>query len=684
MSKLSQVVGAAVLVPVLATSLAAQTVRGTVVMRDSAPATGVIVVAIDDHGRASARALANSRGEFVLQLPRAGRFAFRLLRIGYRPTDAPAVTVSDAGAVTTRLVFTAESVVLPAITVNVAESCRIGADTGLAIVQVWEEARKAMLSTQLTAGSAPLVAEWIEYDRSLDSTGRIVRDQRVRTSRHPTTHAFRSQSADVLADSGYVVTAKDVTTFYVPDVEVLLSDVFASSHCFAFAAPAAESLNLVGVTFHPSPRRRGARDIEGTVWLDRTSAELRKLVFAYTNLPEAAVAAGAGGSVEFVRLDDGNWIVNRWNVRMPQLMPERPMFTGLRRIVVAGTRLALRGVKESGGEVTNVSAHDRVVYQLLGSEILVQVVGSDSLLRAAESVLTLDGTDYVAAADARGRLSVSPVLAGRYHARVRTPLMDSLGIAAVERDIEAGTQERVDTIALPAAGTVLELLTTDPAGRPLPGVTVDVQSARGSGRSVITGVNGRALVHDVALGPATITARRLGYHAAGLDRSVGIGRTVVPVVMQLIATETLDTVVVVDSTQPLPRHADFAARRSSHQATLSITREAIARRNPAETWQLLTDVPSVRVIDSDTMVVARSARTTTIANYQNDYCYLRIMVDGVSLNTDPSHRAFDLRFLPRPEEIEGIEVFAGAASIPLKYGGSGDDKWCGLIAIWTR
>ena len=84
------------------------------------------------------------------------------------------------------------------------------------------------------------------------------------------------------------------------------------------------------------------------------------------------------------------------------------------------------------------------------------------------------------------------------------------------------------------------------------------------------------------------------------------------------------------------------------------------------------------------MVVARSARTTTIANYQNDYCYLLVIVDGVPLNKDSSHKAFDLRFLPRPEEIEAIEVFAGAASIPLKYGGAGDGKWCGLIAIWTR
>jgi outer membrane receptor for ferrienterochelin and colicin len=54
------------------------------------------------------------------------------------------------------------------------------------------------------------------------------------------------------------------------------------------------------------------------------------------------------------------------------------------------------------------------------------------------------------------------------------------------------------------------------------------------------------------------------------------------------------------------------------------------------------------------------------------------------MNHDPHQQAFDLRLLPKLEEIHRIEVFAGPASIPVQYGGSGDDKWCGMIAIWTR
>jgi hypothetical protein len=60
------------------------------------------------------------------------------------------------------------------------------------------------------------------------------------------------------------------------------------------------------------------------------------------------------------------------------------------------------------------------------------------------------------------------------------------------------------------------------------------------------------------------------------------------------------------------------------------------------------------------------------------------MVDGLIKNPTPGHGGFDLRDLPRPEDIHGIEVFAGSASIPLQYTGTGTNQWCGLIAFWTR
>lgn len=93
----------------------------------------------------------------------------------------------------------------------------------------------------------------------------------------------------------------------------------------------------------------------------------------------------------------------------------------------------LRAVQVSGGEVTRALRGDSVVYQATGSSIALQLVAPDSSAQGA--TLTLDGTDYVGRADSTGRIRVSPVLAGRYRAAIRTPVMDLLGVPPMQREV---------------------------------------------------------------------------------------------------------------------------------------------------------------------------------------------------------------------------------------------------------
>jgi carboxypeptidase family protein len=662
---------------------AAQVVRGTVVLTDGAPAVGVIVVATGGNGRTLGRALTNERGDFSLGRMAPGSVGLRLLRIGYRPTTLPAVEIGQDSVVRLRLVFAAEPVILSSVHVNERETCDVGADSGLVVAQLWEDARKAMLSTQLGADSTPLMAEWAIYDRVLDSTARLVRTQHVRTERNLTTHAFRGESAERLAKNGYVVSEGDTVTFLAPDAEALLSEAFAASHCFRLEQTGSDSSRRIGVHFEPAATRRTTSDIQGTLWLDRPSRELRKLEFRYTNLPEIAEAMGAGGHVEFLRLDDGDWIVSRWQLRMPQIAAQQaPLFAG--RLTVSGAHLAVRGVEETGGTVVRLSRRNTVLYEVLGPQITVQLLQRDTLVRAAQALLTLDGTDYVGHATASGIIELLPVIAGRYHARIRTPLMDSLEMAPVELDMEPRMDASTDTVWLPVARTVLELRVRDIAGAPLPGTTLELRGSSGSERrTVVTDVAGRAVMRDVTPDSATLHARHIGYNAGTLALSIKPGRSTVTIALEAAAAPALDTVrVLADRALPL-RLLDFERRRLNHEASASITSDDIHRRNPAQSWQMLTGVPSIRVVDNDTIVAARSTRTT-IANSSNEYCWMLVAVDGVVLNRTPGHTAFDLRQLPPVDEIYGIEVFAGAASIPLAYGGEGDGKWCGLIAVWTR
>src|SRR5207249_4534760 len=81
----------------------------------------------------------------------------------------------------------------------------------------------------------------------------------------------------------------------------------------------------------------------------------------------------------------------------------------------------------------------------------------DTGVRAARATLTLDGTDYGGTADERGLVRLPTVLDGRYVARVKTALMDSLGLAAIERELDARPigDAHVDTLTLPTTQDLL-------------------------------------------------------------------------------------------------------------------------------------------------------------------------------------------------------------------------------------
>jgi hypothetical protein len=109
------------------------------------------------------------------------------------------------------------------------------------------------------------------------------------------------------------------TTYYAPDARHLADDRFAPGYCFR-ALPAIDSLpGVMGIGFEPVSRRR-VTDVEGTIWLDSASLELRRIEFQYRQLPADHNIDGPGGYVDFVRLSTGHWIVSEWMIRMAQRM----------------------------------------------------------------------------------------------------------------------------------------------------------------------------------------------------------------------------------------------------------------------------------------------------------------------------------------------------------------------------
>jgi hypothetical protein len=192
--------------------------------------------------------------------------------------------------------------------------------------------------------------------------------------------------------------------FRAPDAAALLSDQFAATHCFTVEPPQSLRAHWIGVAFRPTPARARARDIAGTLWLDRATSELRMLEFRYQNLPPEADDELIGGFVEYAHLATGHWMVARWAIRMPR-MARRTI--GGAGIPGGGRddRQVLAAIDVAGGELIRVSRGDDRLFE--ADSTLLASDGGTSTRPARPSIcgagmrpgVTLSGT--VSAAGAR-------------------------------------------------------------------------------------------------------------------------------------------------------------------------------------------------------------------------------------------------------------------------------------------
>ncbi len=191
----------------------------------------------------------------------------------------------------------------------------------------------------------------------------------------------------------------------------------------------------------------------------------------------------------------------------------------------------------------------------------------------------------------------------------------------------------------------------------------------------MTGASGRALLPDVAPGVLRVRAKRIGFKPGQLAIAVEAGRNTVPILLSDVAMPALDTVRIVGNKAANAvntRLSEFDRRHMNHEATTSFSREDILKRNVVDTWQLFSNVPSVRYIPDGQALLAISNRGMKVNKDGALPCVMTIMIDGVVMqgdhwkidpNTnlpDPNTIAYDLARLPPPEDLYGVEVFQRA------------------------
>ncbi|MBA3931314.1 MAG: hypothetical protein C0521_17190, partial [Xanthomonas sp.] len=211
--------------------VSAQSLQGTLLRADSMPAAGVIVVASRGaQDSVLARTITNGNGRYAIDVP-AGTVRLRALRIGHRPVLIGEFTLATGARRETRTVLPNDPIVLATVTTEASSSCRQTGTAGANVATVFEEARKALLSTTLKSGDGDPLSRLSVYGQARTMGNRPAGRLELEFKEGVTVKPFQSLRPDSLAKVGYVESDLTSRTYYAPDADVLLSETFASSHC---------------------------------------------------------------------------------------------------------------------------------------------------------------------------------------------------------------------------------------------------------------------------------------------------------------------------------------------------------------------------------------------------------------------------------------------------------------------
>ena len=694
----------------LPVALGAQIVRGSVTARgDTVGVPGVVVLLLDSAGVTAGRALSDNHGEYRIVAPGAGTYRVRTMRVGFRPDTSAALTLSVGQEREQALMIANVAAHLDTIRVVERSQCRTG-DAADITAAVWDQARTALLAAQMTARLRSVNAAIITYDRTLDPNSERIREQSSGILSGLTVRPWSSLTADSLRKVGYILTAKDGSLSYLaPDIDGLLSPNFVADHCFRVTR--SRDTTVLGIAFEPGRDRAKIPEIQGTLWLDRRTAALKRVEFHYANVPSEQ-SERAGGELEFARMTNGGFAISRWAIKMPVL----------ERGVVNNGRFDTRVVelKAVGGELSYAVSGKDTLFARPALTLSGVVQDSISGKPVAGARLVLAGTTLAAETDAKGKFAIAGVLPGQYTVEVHTAEYDAIK-AAIQWPVLFADPRAPLMMKIPSAAEVAKArsatfsgtVVADSTNQPVTGADISMPQL---GMLALANDHGAFRLQDIPPGTYDVLVRRVGYGPLTTTLTFP-PRQVIDRRIVLTRLQVLDTVIV-EGESPM---ADFEANRKLGLGHF-LTRAQLDKMQGRPMAATLSEIKGLGIVfgHSSHSYIESSHGAPSLSvqqgfnifkDSQDAYlkmrqagfippsiwcpdgtamdaslglkcgCYAQVYLDRTLLNPGEPTEPFDVNSIS-PDMIEGIEYYSNPSQTPMRY--QARNATCGVLVLHRR
>lgn len=411
-----------------------QAVRGIVTDRGTGVrAAGAVVILEGTAADSSLHArsvLADASGAYQVLAWGPGSYRLSIRRIGRIPFLSEQLELG-AGQVRTIdvemdpiPVHGLRVAILSTVRVKYATPCRASDGNGSRIATLWDDARTALMATEISERDRLVSRRLVRFIREIDVPSMSVMSERLNAfdANDVNQPQFRSLSGDSLSLLGYWRVRKgNIIEFHGLDASALLSEAFVRDHCFSLVEGAEYRPGHIGLDFEPVPvraRRNSPPEVRGTIWLDEESSALQAVEFKWTKLD--GDVQQMGGEVQFARVEAGPWFVSAWRLRMP------------REVVMHGWRGTTRapGIVEEGGLILEDSVDNTRIRGRIEGEV------RDGSQRAmAGVVVRVLGTELRAVTGADGRYILAGVPPGLQFVVAEHPSLKELGIRVGQKSV---------------------------------------------------------------------------------------------------------------------------------------------------------------------------------------------------------------------------------------------------------